>query len=220
MKWLLVLASLVLLSNVVYGAVIEGSVYYLSLELVPNSIVEINTTPKQKMVAVDGDYHFEVHPGLYTIRAFQSELQEIEENITVDKEGNFVFDLILLPIIDEESDVFLDEDVPEIDDLIQDSPASLFQWLAWLVIFVILGYVVYRISKQPGNAEVKQVAVGKDLDKIMTLIEEHDGRVSQKELRKHMPYSEAKISLMVTELENKGLISRIKKGRSNIIIKK
>ncbi len=33
-----------------------------------------------------------------------------------------------------------------------------------------------------------------------------------------MAYSEAKVSLMLDDLENKGLIKKIKKGRSNIII--
>ena len=42
-----------------------------------------------------------------------------------------------------------------------------------------------------------------------------------KELRKEMLYlSEAKVSLIVTELEHKGLVEKIKKGRGNVLILK
>ena len=57
-----------------------------------------------------------------------------------------------------------------------------------------------------------------DLDKIINIIKEEGGRTTQKEIRKKIPYSEAKISLMIAELENKGTIKKIKKGRGNIIV--
>ncbi len=56
-------------------------------------------------------------------------------------------------------------------------------------------------------------------EKILRLLQEHDKRMSQKELRKQFPFSEAKMSLAITELENEGKIKKIKKGRSNILIK-
>ena len=42
--------------------------------------------------------------------------------------------------------------------------------------------------------------------------------MTQKDLRKHFAMSEAKISLMITELESLKKIKKIKKGRGNIII--
>lgn len=59
-----------------------------------------------------------------------------------------------------------------------------------------------------------------DLNKILSIIKEEGNRTTQKEIRKHFPLSEAKISLMLTELEHKNKIERIKKGRSNIILLK
>jgi uncharacterized membrane protein len=44
------------------------------------------------------------------------------------------------------------------------------------------------------------------------------GRTTQKDLRRAIPYSEAKISLMIAELESQGKLKKIKKGRGNIII--
>ena len=45
-------------------------------------------------------------------------------------------------------------------------------------------------------------------------------RTTQKEIRKIIPLSEAKISLMITDLESRDLIKKVKKGRGNIIILK
>ncbi|MBR9690675.1 winged helix-turn-helix transcriptional regulator, partial [Candidatus Woesearchaeota archaeon] len=58
----------------------------------------------------------------------------------------------------------------------------------------------------------------KDLEKIILIIKKHGKRITQKELRKEIPLSEAKISLMISELEDEGKIKRIKKGRGNIIV--
>ena len=51
-------------------------------------------------------------------------------------------------------------------------------------------------------------------------IREAGGRINQLELRQQLPYSEAKVSLMLADLESRGLIRKIKKGRGNIIILK
>ncbi|HIH23709.1 TPA: hypothetical protein HA251_01610 [Candidatus Woesearchaeota archaeon] len=59
-----------------------------------------------------------------------------------------------------------------------------------------------------------------ELRSIITVLENEDGRATQKELRRHIPCSEAKMSMMLTELEHKRRIERIKKGRGNIIILK
>jgi len=57
-----------------------------------------------------------------------------------------------------------------------------------------------------------------DLNKLLETIRLNDGRMTQRELRKRMPYGEAKISLMLADLEDRGLIKKIKKGRGNIIV--
>ena len=56
-------------------------------------------------------------------------------------------------------------------------------------------------------------------DKILTMLKEHK-RLTQKEIRKDIPLSEAKISLIISEMEHKGLVEKIKKGRGNIIVLK
>ena len=58
------------------------------------------------------------------------------------------------------------------------------------------------------------------MEQIIKIIKREGSRTTQKEIRKQIPLSEAKISLMIAELEHKGIIEKIKKGRGNIIILK
>jgi uncharacterized membrane protein len=57
-----------------------------------------------------------------------------------------------------------------------------------------------------------------DLREVIRIIEKNGGRITQLDLRKALPYSEAKVSLMITDLENRGIVKKIKKGRGNVII--
>jgi len=59
-----------------------------------------------------------------------------------------------------------------------------------------------------------------DLREVVRIIEGNGGRISQIDLRKALPCSEAKVSLMLTDLEGRGIVKKVKKGRGNIIILK
>lgn len=66
--------------------------------------------------------------------------------------------------------------------------------------------------------DVEQISNITDIEmRTIALIREHS-RITQKELRKMLPYSEAKISLVVAQLESAGKIKKIKKGRGNILV--
>ncbi|MFC1686884.1 helix-turn-helix transcriptional regulator [Nanoarchaeota archaeon] len=70
-------------------------------------------------------------------------------------------------------------------------------------------------EEQSSSSESDQV------EKTLEIIKQNDGRITQKELRKEMMHlSEAKISLIITELEHKGKVEKIKKGRGNVVILK
>ncbi len=66
----------------------------------------------------------------------------------------------------------------------------------------------------------KSAKEDEDLEKVINIIKQEGNRTTQKEIRKYIPLSEAKISLLIAELEHKGIIEKIKKGRGNIIILK
>jgi uncharacterized membrane protein len=56
-----------------------------------------------------------------------------------------------------------------------------------------------------------------DLKELLDLIRSSGNRITQRELRKKSPYSESKVSLMLSDLEERGLIEKFKRGRGNII---
>ncbi|MCD4821931.1 MAG: hypothetical protein K8R11_07660 [Methanococcoides sp.] len=57
-----------------------------------------------------------------------------------------------------------------------------------------------------------------DLQEVLDIVIANGGRITQKDLRGKLRYSEAKVSLIVSDLENRGLVDKFKKGRGNIII--
>ena len=57
-----------------------------------------------------------------------------------------------------------------------------------------------------------------DLSEVLDIILQAGGRLTQKDLRSKMRCSEAKVSLMVTDLEDRGLVRKVKQGRGNIIL--
>ncbi len=213
------------------AAIIYGKVYsWETLEPVKGAIVEINTTPAQKKVAENGSYVFEVPPGHYKLEAYYvsggSELYD-EENITVVEEGRYVIDLVLFPRLEYPQI----KDINKVNFSVDEEGGSDFHvyalsLLAVFSVFVLI-LLVWRIrSRGKGMKDERTVIEFKD-DKIADLPEDlkevfeilvrEGGRISQRELRKKLGYSEAKISLMVADLERRGVIEKVKKGRGNII---
>jgi uncharacterized membrane protein len=65
--------------------------------------------------------------------------------------------------------------------------------------------------------ESPEASLPDDLKEIMSLIRANGNRITQRELRKKSPYSESKVSLMLSDLEERGLVEKFKRGRGNII---
>ena len=57
-----------------------------------------------------------------------------------------------------------------------------------------------------------------DLQEIMDIIRGQGGRITQKDLRSKLRYSEGKVSLMLADLERRELIEKFKRGRGNVVI--
>jgi uncharacterized membrane protein len=223
----------------VSAATLHGEIYNLDLEKVENVLVEINTVPKQQLLAKNGEYSFEIQEGDYVLKAYKNELAA-EEKIKVIGNGDFVFDLFLFPSFEGE-DTFLSElNYIEIEE--EKEGFAKYPLYSYLIALGILLIAIGRIilakrrykktgkkeevvdkseEKETGEEDIKKESEQGDLDKAIELIKQHDGRITQKELRKEMIYlSEAKISLILTELEHKGEIEKIKKGRGNVVILK
>lgn len=223
---------LICISSLASAAVIEGKVYDFELNEVSGVKVEINTIPKQVLVSADGSYSFNLGPGSYKIIAtYIAEDLKIEEHVNILDQGTYNLDLILLPDLDIEEEI-LDE-VSEIDvsSSYFEEEVNTLGRLAIAVLLVILTAVVIfiwfkfksrteEIRKEVDKkvAEKKIPAVSNELDELIKFIKKEGGRTTQKDIRTNFPQSEAKISLMIAELEDKGIIKKIKKGRGNIIV--
>jgi uncharacterized membrane protein len=225
--WAAYLLFLLVLASPVLGAVIHGSVYDLELNTLSQAVVEIDSTPKQVMVSRNGSYEFAVFPGGYIITAKHPKLDlSAQENLTIAVEGTYVLDLILFPDLEAEDELLGEAlDVEDYEEPEQKQVPVLGIILVVLMLAGI-GFWVYRksLGKEAQGREEKpaeQKSANKaDLSEILAFIRREGGRTTQKDLRKAIPYSEGKISLMLAELEAQGKVQKIKKGRGNIIILK
>lgn len=66
--------------------------------------------------------------------------------------------------------------------------------------------------------DLKKSPLSTDLREVLDVIRGHRGRITQKDLRSRLNYSEVKVSLLLSELEKRGLIKKLKHGRENIVI--
>ncbi len=232
---LLLLISLSLAVPFAAGTLVHGTVYDLSLEPVIGAIVEVDTAPAQRYLTKDGSYSFELSAGTYTLKATQfrdeNTIAFVEESIVIESDGSFVLDLILYPKLTEESEIYDPASLAAVEDDFGAQPASPFLLIAALsgvvaalVVFFIVVWTkrwsstLERIRGILKRTESVPDGLAPEVQKALTIIESSGGRISQKELRREFPYSEAKVSLMITELEGRGLVKKFKKGRGNVLV--
>ncbi|MCK5282963.1 MAG: hypothetical protein KAK00_06140 [Nanoarchaeota archaeon] len=179
---------------------------------------------------------------------YQKELvYSAEKVIEISKDGEFKIDIIMeqMPGVVIPSDV---EDLgPSLLSLLR-ARYGYFFYIAVLLLILLILLVLFLIvvalldkKKKSTSADIQEVDVTSnaesaknseelkeeiqleqmpDLDGIIDFIKKEGGRTTQKEIRRKFPLSEAKISLMISELESKGKLEKIKKGRGNILILK
>jgi uncharacterized membrane protein len=214
MKKILLLLVLLFVINLSKAATISGNIYNWDLQQVENVRVTINTTPQQLIISKDGTYSFEVPTGNYLLKAeyYKNDILEasVEEEITItNPNGNYIIDLILFPNLD------IDEDFDPFEE--ETKPQYLVYLLVGLSLLIIL-IITFFYQKRKSKKQLQELEGPDDLEKVLDFIKKQDGRTTQKEIRKALGLSEAKASLIITELEHKNIVKRIKKGRTNIII--
>lgn len=224
--WLFILLVLLILAGSVNAATLQGNIYDLNLTLLENVLIEINTEPKQQYLAIEGKYSLELPPGKYVLKAKKGNLS-ISEEVKVSSSGKYLFDLFLFPDFDEEDE--LSGDVAAIDvettSRWERYPFSSYLIAAgiFLVAFgrIVLARKKYKKKKDTAPLLAEEKPEPKYLEETLEIIRKHEGRISQKDLRQELMHlSEAKVSLILTELEHKSKIEKIKKGRGNIILLK
>lgn len=225
-KKLLLLALLLLCMNIAYAAELKGAIYNSQLELQKDAIVEINTEPRQSIVSKDGAYSFNAPEGNYILSARLMNGNEIElfaeEEVSMPSEGSYTLDIILFDYIADEEQIDMDIN----SGLEESNNLWIYIGVAFLLLILFAAALALRWTGKKAVEMQKNIERefsnekerGDDLEKIISLIKSEGGRTTQLEIRKHIPLSEAKISLMIAELENRGIVRKIKKGRGNILI--
>ena len=240
-KGLVIILACLLCFPLVLGATIHGKMFSYSLSLVENSIVSISTVPEQVVVSTDGAYSFSVPVGDYQITAYVRDDTDavthfVEENISVVDDGDYVRDLILFPVEDlEELDLEKDieQDLKEEEQAEKEMPLYIRIILGIIMLGVLAVIIWFAMrTKKPRDLtgikldlkqepeelpESKEPEEPDDLADLLAFIKKHK-RATQKDIRKHFALSEAKISLMIADLESQGKVKKIKKGRGNIIV--
>lgn len=236
MKLVILTLTILLLAPTVQAARVHGNIYSPELKLLKNAIVEVNSTPRQLIVAADGTYSFELLPGSYVIEAFYSnaELLYAKEEIRITAESSYVVDLILFEIPGLEELELNESEFALIEKLLEKPRmrTKIILIAAIAAIAAISGMIAYRIykqrklkkrqklkkKKQRKEKRIKEIfSPDETLNKVISLIKKEE-RITQKELRKRLNMSEAKASLLIADLEDRGLVRKIKRGRGNIII--
>jgi len=219
------------------NATVHGTAYDLwTFTPLENVIIEVysNSVLRMQTISVDGTYSLSLSPGSYTIvgKHYRGSflVSDAQENVTLQSHDNITLDLIMFPTF-EENELPENYDNTIAEDWVEAGTAwwpILGAAMALALVGVVAAsYYLKILSKKRLRAKkvekapsVKVVGLPDDLREVMDAITESGGRINQVELRQKLPYSEAKVSLMVADLENRGLVRKIKKGRGNIIILK
>jgi len=201
-----------LLLPLVHSATLHGTIYDIDLLPANNAIVKVNSVPEQTFVAKNGEYSFDLAQGDYILTINYEEngnLFTAAEEIKIISDGDFVTDIILFPDFTEE-EALLNEELALTE---LEEGFNYWPWAFGLAFAIFFGYFWKKVRK-PKKTELDENL----LDQILEFIKKNEGRVTQREIRKNFPYSEAKISLAITELEHKGKVQKIKKSKGNIIL--
>ena len=222
----------------VSAATVKGRVYDLYLEDITKAVITLDSTPEQTLVSKNGMYSFVVPNGRYKLIALYEEndtLYRTEEDLIITADGTYVIDLILVPQIDEAPGADNETTSEFVAFETQTSPLGLV--ITLIVVLFFLMYIILSkahfieedheahkkqetpVVQQPHVEQPTILPEGEDsTDKLLAFIRESGGRVTQKDMRKKFQLSEAKISLLIADLESKNLIRKIKRGRGNIIV--
>ncbi len=223
-------------------ATVHGAVYdWETFKLLENAIVEVNSTPPQSQVAKYGLYSFNLPMGTYSLSASYYEKGELvyyaEEELNITDGGDYILDMLLLPVYPNGNlnTTPSNETTPFPEDTSNSTfllAAAGFLLIAAAIVLLVLKKkhilnntsiddTLYEVDYSDTElSDYSGASLPHDLQQVVKIIKANGGRITQRELRNKIHYSEAKVSLMISDLENRGIIEKFKKGRGNIIVLK
>ncbi|MFT4308228.1 MAG: helix-turn-helix transcriptional regulator [Candidatus Woesearchaeota archaeon] len=204
MWWLVVL-----LLPVVSAATLSGTVYGPDLGVVEWAILTVEGDVEQVIVITNGSYSLELDAGSYRLFIESGELFE-EASLSLPQDGSFIRDFILLPSLDVPNLPVIPEfSEPE---ALSDPPSRvLWPWIFGFLLACFAVAFVLMHTRRPVSFDDYERAV---IEALIT----HEGRATQKQIRSRVPFSEAKASLVISDLAQRGVVRKFKQGRGNIVV--
>lgn len=238
--------ALLLVLTLVHSTTLFGDIYEADhFTKLNNTIVKVDG-PATTQIIADEKYSVTVPEGEYKITAVHYEegkIDYITEEEIVASGSETKFDLALIPYelylltpkpASETANVSSGNG-SEIPKPPEEANNDLLYIVAGAIAIIGIVFVIFRrrqvadkITKQ--NTEPETPSSGsktqdsemgylpdKEARNVLKILKENEGRMYQKELREILNWSEAKMSITITELETAGLVKRFKKGRDNML---
>jgi len=215
--------SVLVILPCINAAEIYGTVYDMSLNPARDAVIEVDSVPKQTKILKDGTYSFTLPIGNYVIKATHVSNYNVysaEENISIVDDGRYIVDLIVFHDLSEESELLLLGEDINLEDIYEEEKQA-FPWPYTILVVIVIAAIFLFFKKRRPMKKTNEKILEEEIDpkdKIYEFIKQKGGRVTQREIRKNFPVSQATISLILTELENDGKLKKIKRGKGNIII--
>ncbi|MEK6923953.1 MAG: hypothetical protein AABW54_01795 [Candidatus Micrarchaeota archaeon] len=216
--------------------VIQGTVYDYQFAPVP-SVVMVNTTPEQIVVAVNGSYMLQVPAGEFLVTVTTRDGGTENQVVSASAPGVYKLDFIVISTPDAEPVAAIAETLDDGGMALPDEGTATQNYLpvaaAIAAIIVAVAAWAYLRRKPlttkppqpptPANGHAlapRRMPETNETRELMAALDAMQGIATQKELRKRLnAWSEARVSMVLTALEAEGKLVKIKKGRGNVIRK-
>lgn len=202
-----VLLSMLILFSLSSCAYVFGDIYGQNLAKVNKTVVEVQGPFTYQLVTDKANYSLYLPPGQYNLSAS-----------TYDSEGNlalYATQQVTVGTTDQQVDLVLNP--------IQ-FPYEYPLLLLGIIIAITIAFMENRKNRTqsptaPISPVEKIVKPDSEAIKVLEALERMEGRATQKELKESLGFSDAKLSLILAELEDLRKIKKFKRGRGNIIRK-
>ncbi len=211
----LCIITLVLFFSISFA--IHGTVYDISFEPVPYAVISVyeNGTLVSRTLSSDrGDYSIDIQNGTYRLVA-EKYGTDLFYNETVSVLGDTKIDIIMFDKLPYDPLTELELPTGELNEeqpvqFNQETTNPLIRYIIGILL-ICIGVFFILISKRKNKLREK------DLNYIISLIQQNGGKIKQKELVNLTGFSEAKVSLLLKELKKRGHIKKKKQGREKIV---
>ena len=190
---------LLLVASITHASFVYGDIYENNLEKLNKTVIRVEGGFSYQLVTDKANYSIFLPEGDYMISASATDSSgnalRTEEKISVGPEDQRV-DLVLKPVMD-------------------------IGQIGLLSAFLLI-VMVFLWSNRHWDMKPKpqpKLELDGDAISVLKVLDSFEGRATQKELKEALRFSDAKLSLILTELEQLGKVKKFRRGRANIIRK-